>query len=142
MLLAHAAARSCMVQPRERTGPSPARGKQLTRASIQYIHMHHIQTVLWPAVAGLRPGRRGPDTQWDRHIVPHYYTPPPLSFCFHGCAAGALFHPDLHELSSVSCQARSLLSGGRLTLCPPRWQALTVLPLNSLQCGIGFGIVM
>ena len=28
-LLAHAAARSCMVQPRERTGQSPARGKQL-----------------------------------------------------------------------------------------------------------------
>ena len=37
-----------------------------------------------------------------------YYTTPPLFLCFHGCVAGALFHLDLHELSSVSCQAHPL----------------------------------
>ena len=117
------------------------------------MHVHHIQNVLRPAAAGLRPDRRGPDTQRGRHIVPLLHSSTIISLLPWVCG-GCSFHlpVDLPELSSVSCQARSLSSpatgilsspaagvlsspaAGVLSspaagaLCPPRRQALSVLP--------------
>ena len=113
------------------------------------IHVHHISRMFYGRLRQACTPTGVAQTHNGVATLSRYYTPPPLFLCFHawvcGGCLGAFLHLDLHELSSVCYQARSLSSpvAGALyppcgrrslssqaagALCPPRRQALSVLP--------------